>query len=36
MYAHRYDITLKGGIACWEGPMARGMCIQFLKTDVRP
>ena len=33
---HRYDITVKGGITIWEGPIASLMFVQFLKDNVLP
>jgi len=33
---HRCDITFKGGIAIWEGPIVCLMFVQLLKTNVRP
>ena len=29
MYMQRYDISFKGGIASWEGPIAYLMFVQF-------
>ena len=32
---HKYDISFKGGIAVWEGPIAYLMFVKCMKTNVR-
>lgn len=39
MYEQRHEITYKGGMSIWEGPIADLMLVQFLeklKNNVRP
>ena len=32
---HKYDLSFKGGIAVWEGPIAYLMFVKCMKTNVR-